>query len=289
MKSNRSFLRWSKADAIFVRKVTAIMFVPRIVSVHALVLKVSPFREKDRLLTLLTRGRGKVLALAQGCQIPQNRLAPVTQTGVIANFWLAKAREFDRVTDYRIERFLRRLRGDVLALCAFCVMAELLELAVPLETPDEELFNEVLWFTGQLERGVEIVKWLTAVQIRLLWRMGWMPYLLSCALCGSAIEAEKVPFAASLGGSLCVNCWSKSSPWDVQIFPNTVLQSVYSLWHQPRLMETLHMRGSLWNQALSLLRSYWRYHLEIEPKSWRVWERLTLLALRPRTSIPNPS
>lgn len=256
------------------------MFVPRIVPVNALVLRTSPWREKDRLLVLLTKERGKVLALAQGAQIPQNRLSPATQLGVIATFWLAKAREFDRVTDYRIEQMLTRLRSDVFALTAFCLIAELLELSVPSEATDEELFREIVWFARQLEDGAQTVKWLTAVQIRLLWRMGWMPHLLSCSICGEVIGNEEVAFAPSLGGALCSTCWAKRSPADVQFFPTPVLQTLHALWHQPRLMETIHMRPSLWHQALELLRLHWRYHLEIETKAWRVWMQLSRSVFR---------
>ncbi|MCS7264751.1 MAG: DNA repair protein RecO [Armatimonadetes bacterium] len=255
------------------------MFVPRIAPVSAIVLRALPWREKDRLLILFTKERGKVFALAQGSQIPQNRLAPATQTGIIATFWLAKAREFDRITDYRIERFLTRMRRDVFALAASSFVAELLELAMPMEMPDEEMFKEVLWFATKLEGDIQPVKWLVAAQIRLLWRLGWMPRLLACCICGEVIESEEVAFAPSVGGSLCGNCWSKKSLSDAQFFPYSVLQAIYSLWHQPLLMETLHMRFYLWHRALELLRNHWRYHLEVDLKSWRVWVQLNSLHL----------
>jgi len=260
------------------------MIVPRIVPVRSLVLRTSPWREKDRLVVLLTKERGKVFAIAQGSQVPQNRLASATQIGVIATFWLAKAREFDRVTDYKFERLLARLRVDVFALSAFCLVAELLELTVPAEVPDEDLFSEILWFADCLESGVQPAKWLTASQIRLLWRLGWMPHLLSCALCGVIIESEQVVFAPSLGGAICETCRAKKSSGDAQTFQSTVLQGIYSLWQQPRLMETLQMRSHLWNQALELLRSHWCYYLEVETKSWQVWKQLN----SPKLTLQTP-
>ncbi len=256
--------------------VVANMFVPRIVPVQALVLRTSPWREKDRLLVLLTKERGKILVLAQGAQIPQNRLAPATQIGVVATFWLAKAREFDRVTDYRIEKLPTKIRNDVLALTAFSIVAELLELAAPTEVPDEELSNEALWFFEQLERLLSPTKWLVAAQTRLLWRMGWMPHLLSCSLCGESLESEQVPFAPSVGGAVCEKCQISKVPPDAQLYPSAVLQAIYALWQQPRMMETLHLRPALWHQALNLLRSHWRYHLEMESRAWRVWQQVTL-------------
>jgi len=254
--------------------VVATVFVPRIIPVRAIVLKVSPWREKDRLLFLLTKERGKVLALAQGAQVPQNRLVPATQIGVVATFWLAKAREFDRVTDYRIERLPTRIRSDVLALTAFSIVVDLLELAVPTEVPDEELFNEALWFFEQLERGLSPTKWLVAAQIRLLWRMGWMPRLLSCSLCGESVESEQVAFAPSVGGAVCEKCQISKAPSDAQLYPSAVLQAIYALWQQPRLVETLHLRPMLWQQALNLLRAHWRYHLEVDSKAWRAWQQI---------------
>ncbi|MFN3422385.1 MAG: DNA repair protein RecO [Armatimonadota bacterium] len=251
------------------------MFVSRITPVQAIVLRASPWREKDRLIVLLTKERGKIFALAQGAQAPQNRLAPATQTGTLATFWLARAREFDRVTDYRIEQILTRIRYDIFVLTAFGVASELIELSVPLEVPDEELFKEVLWFVKRLEEGVPPIKWLVALQIRLLWRLGWMPRLLSCSLCGVELGEEQIAFAPSVGGAICGRCQVSRAPTDAQFFPIASLQAIYSLWQQPRLIETLHLRPNLWRQALTLLRNHWHYHIEAESKAWRVWQQIT--------------
>ncbi len=252
----------------------ASMFISRIVPVQAIVLRATPWREKDRLLALLTRERGKVFALAQGAQVPKNRLAPATQTGTMATFWLARAREFDRVTDYRIEQLPTQIRHDILALTAFSIASELIELAVPFEVADQELFNEVLWFVERLEEGTSPIKWLVAIQIRLLWRLGWMPNLLTCSLCGVELDKEQIAFAPSVGGAVCEKCQLSRVPADVQFFPNASLQAIYSLWQQPRLIETLHLRPNLWQQALTLLRNHWRYHIEAEGKAWRVWQQI---------------
>lgn len=257
------------------------MFTLRIAPVQTIVLRATSWGEKDRLLVLLTKERGKVFAIAQGAQVPQNRLAPATQTGTVATFWLARAREFDRVTDYRIEQILTRIRQDIFALAAFSVVSELIELTVPLEVSDEGMFNEVLWFVKRLEEGVSSTKWLVAAQIRLLWRLGWMPNLLSCSLCGVRIDKEQTAFAPSVGGAVCDRCQTSRVLADAQIFPSASLQAIYSLWQQPRLIETIHLRPNLWQQALILLRNHWRYHTEAESKAWRVWQQITSVRAAP--------
>ncbi|MFA0752703.1 MAG: hypothetical protein IMHGJWDQ_000463 [Candidatus Fervidibacter sp.] len=250
-------------------------FEQRTGRVTGLVLRASPWREKDRLLVLLTRERGKVFALAQGAQRPQNRLGPVTQTGVQATFWLVRARDFDRVTDYRLLALPHRLRCDLPALTAFSVVAELLELAAPTEVPEADLFDEMVWFCERLEEGVLVMKWLATVQVRLLGHLGWLPYFLHCALCESPLDKEPIFFAPSAGGSVCERCQQLRAPADAQTTPLAVLQALRVLWQQPRLMETLHLRFEGWRQALLLLRAHFRYHLEAESKAWRVWRQLS--------------
>ncbi len=246
-----------------------------VTTVTALVLRASAWGEKDRLLVLVTRERGRVVALAQGAQRLTNRLAPVAQTGVIATMWLAQGREFERLTDYRILGLPRRLRQDVVALTAFCLVAECLELATPTGVTEHGLFDEVIWFWERLEAGAPAVKWLVVAQVRLLWHFGLMPHLIRCALCGADLEQDAVVFAPYVGGALCENCARSKAPADGEVFPNAVLQALYALWQQPQLIDTLTLRPLSWQQALLLLRHHWRYHLEVTGKAWRVWQQLS--------------
>jgi DNA repair protein RecO (recombination protein O) len=249
------------------------LFTPRITKVHALVLRAEAWREKDRLLVLLTRERGRILAVAQGAQRPQNRLAPFAQTGVVATFWLARGREFDRVTDARWEDIARRLREEVTALAAFGIVAEVLERATPAEAAEPALFEEVREATFALASGVPIHKWLTTLLVRLLGHLGWSPHWLTCSVCQEPLKEREALFAPSVGGSLCLRCGATKALPDAQRVALATLQGIEALGRQPRLMTTLHLRPALWEQALGLLRMAWCYHLESDLRAWRVFEQ----------------
>ncbi|GBC97692.1 DNA repair protein RecO [bacterium HR17] len=249
------------------------LLIPRVTVTTALVLRAEAWREKDRLLVLLTRERGKVTALAQGAQRPQNRLVAAAQTGVQAVFWLARGRERDRVTDVLITHLPQRLRSDGMALTAFGVLAEVLKLATPAEAPDAALFDEVVALYARLEAGAPVHKWLVTVLIRLLWRFGWMPYLLDCAICRQPIGGSETVFAPSAGGALCGGCAVHCRLPDRQTVTVATLRALDALWREPRLMDTLHLRPVLWEQAIGLLRSVWCYHLESDLRAWRVWHQ----------------
>lgn len=250
------------------------LFTLRIPKVHAIVLRAEAWREKDRLLVLLTRERGRILAVAQGAQRPQNRLAPFTQTGVVATFWLARGREFDRVTDVRWDGIGLQVRKEATALAAFGIVAEILERVVPAEAPDPTLFEEMRNALPALDLGVPTHKWLTAVLVRLLLQFGWLPHLLTCARCGERFDDQHaVVFAPSSDGSLCLPCSGKHCPPDGQRVAVATLHALDALVRQPKLMSTLHLRPALWQQALALLRMMWCYHLESDLRAWRVWEQ----------------
>jgi DNA repair protein RecO (recombination protein O) len=260
------------------------LFTPRITKVHAIVLRAMAWREKDRLLVLLTRERGRIFVIAQGAQRPQNRLAPFAQTGVLATFWLARGREFDRVTDGRWEGIVERLREDVAALAAFGIVAEVLETATPAEMAEAPLFEEVREASLALGSGVPVHKWLTTLLVRLLWHFGWLPHLLTCSVCGEPLREREALFAPSVGGSLCVRCGAGRSLPDAQRVAVATLQGLEALVRQPKLMTTLHLRPTLWEQALSLLRMAWCYHLESDLRAWRVWGQCR--KVRPVTPLP---
>lgn len=251
------------------------MFVTsRTVKVEGIVLRATAWREKDRLLALLTRERGRLWVVAQGAQRPQNRLAPIAQTGVWATFWLARGREFDRVTDARWGGIGLQMRKEATALAAFGIVAEILERVVPAEAPDPALFEEVRDALLVLDLRVPTHKWLTTVLVRLLLQFGWLPPLLTCVRCGERFgDQQEVIFAPSADGSLCLPCSGKQCPPDGQRVAVATLHALDALVRQPKLMTTLHLRLALWQQALALLRMMWRYHLESDLRAWQVWEQ----------------
>ncbi len=247
--------------------------IHRVSTVTAIVLWAKDWGEKDRLLALLTKERGAVRVIAQGAQRPANRLAPVAQTGILATFWLAKARDLDRVTDYHILLLPRRLRRSILALTAFSLVAESLELAMPEGIRETGVFEEAVWFLEQLEAGISLPEWLVTALVRFLKHLGVAPQLTCCVSCKSAIEQETVAFSPSAGGILCPQC-AQRGPTDREMYAAALLRNLHDLWQQPDLMKTLRLPLSFRQQALHLLRYYWRYHLEVDAKAWRVWQQV---------------
>ncbi|MCS7225201.1 MAG: recombination protein O N-terminal domain-containing protein [Armatimonadetes bacterium] len=141
----------------------------RVTAVDGLILRSVPFREKDRLLSVWTEERGRIRVVAQGALLVANRLVPLGQCGLLVRLWLARGRELDRVTDFRILWCPTRIRQDWKALAAFQTMVEVLEGGWLLEGAEPGLLPAlVAWVRHLDDPSVDPALWLKEVLEELL-------------------------------------------------------------------------------------------------------------------------
>lgn len=175
-------------------------------SVPGLVLRQKPYREQDRLLTILTAGRGLLTAYAP--RVHSRRGAPAAATEVLSysNFTLFENRGNRYVTGAEpIALFFGvRERLDALSLAVyFCQLAlELLSEGTPAGEELRLLLNSLSF----LERGRMPLPQLKALfELRLLTLAGFMPDLVGCRLCGS-LGARPVWLDPAAGTLVCSAC-----------------------------------------------------------------------------------
>ncbi len=150
------------------------MAVSRQSVANGLILRSLPFREKDRIVSVWTEERGLIRVLAQGALLVANRMVVLGQNGILVRFWLARGRELDRVTDFRVLWIPIRIRTDWRALLAFETMAEVVEGAWLLETPEAGLLADMIdWLRVLEEPETPPDRWLADVLRRLLQTAGF--------------------------------------------------------------------------------------------------------------------
>lgn len=179
----------------------------------ALVLRVRPLGEKDRVLTLLCPERGKLSAVAKGARGAKSKLAAVAQPFMLARFLLAQGRTFAIINQAQIERAHGEISSDNFKTAWASYCCELCD-ALPESLPDEGAFvllRETLGFLDEAAPGdgahTEIIgRWFEA---RFLALLGYAPTLGRCMACGLKISvpedetATKVAFSPAQGGTLC--------------------------------------------------------------------------------------
>lgn len=179
---------------------------------EALVLSTIDYGEADRLVTLFTRGRGKVTAFAAGARKSKRRFA-----GALEPFTLLKARLCERRGDtYRLDGvdveagyWEVRRQLPLIARALYCV--ELCRELVRDREPHPELFELLAAYLAKLDRREAGPTSLLAFELEALSFAGLRPRFDACARCAGP-TGPSPRFDPSHGGVVCAGCLRPDQP-----------------------------------------------------------------------------
>lgn len=81
-------------------------------STYGIIIKKRNFLEKDRILTIFSRDRGKIEILSKGCRRPGSKLSYCSDLGVIGRFFLHAGKSLDTLTDFQPIFYPQEIIGD---------------------------------------------------------------------------------------------------------------------------------------------------------------------------------
>ena len=179
----------------------------RSLTAEAIVLRHSDYGEADRIVTLFTRERGKLRAVAKGARKIASRKAGHLEPFTRLKIQLAMGRDLFIVTQAETIDAYPTLRDDLTRTGQAAYVIELLDRFVR----DEEAASPPLFklLAETLSRlAAETDSWLAVryYEMRLLDFLGFRPQLFECANCGREIKAEDQFFSFSAGGVICPRC-----------------------------------------------------------------------------------
>jgi len=243
----------------------------KLYKVDAIVLRSINLREADQLLTLYSRSKGKIKAVAYGVRKPASRKRGAVQPFCYSNFLLYKGKELDSVSQCEGREIFTRLREDLSKMVYAGYLCELVDGFTMEEDPNEEIFLLLLTSLHMLVEGdSEIVA--RVFELKLMKALGYGPHLTSCVCCQGKVEKEDIFFSAKMGGIICSRCLDK----DRSALPCSrglikVLQLIIK-W-SPVKLQRLKAGKVLRKQLKEVLQYYITYHLEHRAKSLRFLEK----------------
>lgn len=170
---------------------------------HAIVLRTWKLGEADRIVSFVTRGRGKVRAVAKGVRRTKSkfggRLEPTSH--VAAQFY--EGRNLDIVLQAESIDQFPGFRTDVERFSRASAMLEVVDQVVQEHETNPQLYDLLLGALRTLARENAALV-LPGFFLKLLALEGQRPVLDHCAECGA--EDELVAFSFLDGGVLCVDC-----------------------------------------------------------------------------------
>jgi DNA repair protein RecO (recombination protein O) len=171
------------------------------------VLRVQKLGEADRIVTLLTRRRGKVRAVAKGVRRTRSRWGARLEPFNHVDVQCYTGRSLDVVTQAQtVDAFGAGIVGDYPRYTAGCAVLETADRLVAEE--GEPALRVYLLVVGAIraladrERDPSLV--LDAFLLRAMTHAGWAPAITDCARC--AAPGPHRAFSVAGGGAVCPRC-----------------------------------------------------------------------------------
>lgn len=168
----------------------------------AIVLKHSDYGEADRMLTLYTRERGKVRALAKGVRKTRSRKAGHLEPFTRASLQLATGRNWYVVSQAEAQNTFNQLRESLESIGNASYVVELIDRFTYEEEQNEPLFRLLAQTLRRLNNSDPTEVVIRYYEIRMLDYLGFRPELTHCVVSGEDIQPEDQYFSASLGGAV---------------------------------------------------------------------------------------
>ena len=173
---------------------------------EGVVLRTHQLGEADRIVTVLTRGRGKVRAVAKGVRRTKSRFGARLEPFMVVDLMCYEGRSLDTVTQAET----LAPHGD--AICrdyaAYTAATAVVETCDRLTEEGEIATQQYLLVAGAMaalaagEHDATLV--LDAYLLRALAVAGWAPSFHDCAKCGS--PGPHRAFNVAAGGAVCLVC-----------------------------------------------------------------------------------
>ena len=242
---------------------------------EAIVMRRTDFGEADRLLTLFSREKGKIKAIAKGARKPQSRKTGHVELFTRATLFVAVGRDLGIITQAETVEPHAILRQDLIRATYAAYFVELLDRFIGEDDPHAGIYqllsDALIWLT--VMETAELPLAARYYELRLLNLTGFQPRLFHCVACQEAITEQDQFFSAELGGLLCPNCYEA----DRNSRPVTAVMVKVLRYLQSRPWDTvkvLRLKRPLPSQLETIMHHYLTYTLERNLKSVDFLHRL---------------
>lgn len=169
-------------------------------SAEAIVLRKSNFGEADQILTLLTRYRGKVSAVAKGIRRTTSRKGGNLDLLNLVKAYLAEGKNLDIITEVELISAWPSLKSDLERVALGYQLAELANGVLTESQESRAAFDLSVETLKYLEVGSKPELMLRGYQVKLLGLVGFEPQLERCIRCGLDLPQEGLAVSPALGG-----------------------------------------------------------------------------------------
>lgn len=175
--------------------------------VEGIVIRTRDYGETHKIVTLLTRDKGKVGVMARGAKKPKSRTSSVTQPFIHGMFLIHIGSGLGSLSQGEMISSLRTIREDIVKTAYASYLAELTDKLMEEKKPDTFIYEQFLQSLIWLHEGKDPSIVTMMYELKMFKKAGFAPIVDHCVHCGRG----EGPFSFSIreGGLLCFRCKDK--------------------------------------------------------------------------------
>ncbi|WP_062513809.1 DNA repair protein RecO [Halobacillus sp. KGW1] len=172
--------------------------------VEGLVIRTNDYGETHKVVTLMTREKGKIAVMARGAKKPKSRMSSVTQPFIHGMYLIHSGSGLGSMSQGEMLSSLRSIREDIVKTAYASYIAELTDKLMEEKQPDPFLFEQLLQTLTWMNEGKDPNILSMMYELKMFKKAGFAPVVDQCIHCGS----QEGPFSFSIveGGVLCFRC-----------------------------------------------------------------------------------
>ena len=180
----------------------------------AIVLREVDYRDRDKLLTVLTSAQGKLTVKARGIKGSRNTMKSACQLMAYSEMTLLRQGDRYVLTEAQSLELFSELQGDIVLLSLASYFLQVVEFTAQEEDACPDLLSLLLnslYALGKLKLSQSFVK--SVFELRLCCILGFRPDLRRCP-CGNSLPCF---FSLGDGRILCQDCVSKENEVGIRL------------------------------------------------------------------------
>ena len=176
----------------------------RLVETEGIVLDITPYKERDNLVKVMTEKAGKQMLLVRNSMTPRSMfyqaIQPLNQVQYVLNIQEGRLGYIKAVKDIKI---YKEIQVDLVKKAYAIYFGNLVNACTSDDEVDSGLYKFLKRSLLCLEENLDAEVISFIFELQLLKRFGVMPDLTKCQICGEVSEQIKYDYSQEYGGLVC--------------------------------------------------------------------------------------
>lgn len=159
--------------------------------------------EADKIITIFSKSRGRIAALAKGARRPRSKLVAGTQFLCYCDYMLFSGRDMYSINNCEVLEPFYEIRNDIIRLTYAAHFIDIINESILENQPSPralQLLLNSLHMLSKTDKDPQLIA--RIFEMRVLSILGYAPYVRSCMICGSG-DINNVSFSFRKCGFLC--------------------------------------------------------------------------------------